>query len=148
MDSFEKHKQSIVPEIFWYFSIGGSLLLLIYALVRKDIVFIVGQSTGLLIYVRNLMLIQRQKRNNSTRLNKTRRRFPLETGKTCLGAIHSGYAGAVDLHMSDHSMKGRQDITSFNEQGEDRLFGFFSGFCLPDPFLSSSQGLDPSGADT
>jgi len=59
----EKHKQSIVPEIFWYFSIGGSLLLLIYALVRKDIVFIVGQSTGLLIYVRNLMLIQRQKRN-------------------------------------------------------------------------------------
>ncbi len=58
----EKHKQSIVPEIFWYFSIGGSLLLLIYALIRKDIVFIVGQSTGLLIYVRNLMLIQRQKR--------------------------------------------------------------------------------------
>jgi len=58
----EKHKQSIVPEIFWYFSIGGSLLLLIYALIRRDIVFIVGQSTGLLIYVRNLMLIQRQKR--------------------------------------------------------------------------------------
>ena len=58
----EKHKQSIVPEIFWYFSIGGSLLLLIYALIRRDIVFIVGQSTGLLIYVRNLMLIQRQKK--------------------------------------------------------------------------------------
>jgi len=58
----EKHKESIIPEIFWYFSIGGSLLLLIYAIIRKDIVFVVGQSTGLLIYVRNLMLIQRQKR--------------------------------------------------------------------------------------
>jgi lipid-A-disaccharide synthase-like uncharacterized protein len=59
----EKHQQSIIPEAFWYFSIGGSLLLLVYAIIRKDIVFIVGQSTGLLIYVRNLVFIQRGKKN-------------------------------------------------------------------------------------
>jgi lipid-A-disaccharide synthase-like uncharacterized protein len=61
----EKHQQSIIPEAFWYFSIGGSLLLLVYAIIRKDIVFIVGQSSGLLIYVRNVVLIQRKKKNNA-----------------------------------------------------------------------------------
>jgi lipid-A-disaccharide synthase-like uncharacterized protein len=58
----EKHQQSIIPEAFWYFSIGGSLLLLVYAILRRDMVFIVGQSAGLLIYVRNLVFIHRGKK--------------------------------------------------------------------------------------
>jgi len=57
----EKHKKSIIPVAFWYFSLGGSLLLLIYAIMRKDIVFIVGQSTGFLIYLRNLYFISKEK---------------------------------------------------------------------------------------
>lgn len=56
----EKKKESVIPVAFWYFSIGGSLILLVYAIKRKDPVFIVGQSTGLLIYIRNLMLINRK----------------------------------------------------------------------------------------
>lgn len=58
----EKHRRSLIPVAFWYFSLGGSSLLLIYALIRRDIVFIVGQSTGFIIYSRNLFLIHRERR--------------------------------------------------------------------------------------
>jgi len=58
----EKHRRSMIPTAFWYFSIGGSSLLLVYAIIRKDIVFIVGQATGFFIYTRNLYLIAREKR--------------------------------------------------------------------------------------
>ena len=57
----EKEKRSIIPVAFWYFSLFGSFFLLIYAILRKDIVFMVGQSTGSVIYVRNLYLIQRER---------------------------------------------------------------------------------------
>jgi lipid-A-disaccharide synthase-like uncharacterized protein len=55
----EKVKRSVVPVSFWYFSIGGSLILLAYALHRADPVFILGQSLGCFIYLRNLQLIAR-----------------------------------------------------------------------------------------
>jgi lipid-A-disaccharide synthase-like uncharacterized protein len=58
----EKAGKSIVPIMFWYFSIAGSFLLLAYAVYRKDPVFILGQSTGILIYARNLFLINREKK--------------------------------------------------------------------------------------
>ncbi len=57
----EKEKQSTVPLAFWYLSIGGGLLLLTYAIWRKDPVIILGQAVGLLVYARNLMLIHRHK---------------------------------------------------------------------------------------
>jgi len=57
----ERQKKSVVPISFWYLSIGGSLLLLIYSIYRKDPVFILGQSMGLFIYFRNLMLIHSKK---------------------------------------------------------------------------------------
>ncbi|EGO64113.1 lipid A biosynthesis domain protein [Acetonema longum DSM 6540] len=57
----EKEKKSVVPVVFWYLSIAGSLILLIYAIERKDPVFIVGQSAGFLIYFRNLVLIKNTK---------------------------------------------------------------------------------------
>ncbi len=57
----EKKKKSVIPVAFWYFSMGGSLALLIYAIYRKDPVFILGQSMGMLIYSRNLILIARHK---------------------------------------------------------------------------------------
>lgn len=53
----ERARRSVVPLAFWFFSLGGGFLLLIYAIQRKDPVFIAGQGLGLVIYVRNLMLI-------------------------------------------------------------------------------------------
>lgn len=58
----EKHRRSLIPTAFWYFSLGGSLLLLTYAIIRRDPVFMVGQSTGFIIYTRNLYLIARERR--------------------------------------------------------------------------------------
>lgn len=61
----EREKRSMIPLAFWYFSVAGGLSLLIYAIHRKDPVFIVGQASGLFIYMRNLYLIYRERRQAS-----------------------------------------------------------------------------------
>ena len=58
----EKNKKSVVPLSFWIFSVLGSSLLLIYAIYRKDPVFILGQAPNLLIYFRNIWLIKTSKK--------------------------------------------------------------------------------------
>jgi lipid-A-disaccharide synthase-like uncharacterized protein len=58
----EKARKSVVPVAFWFFSLGGGMLLLIYAIQREDPVFIAGQALGLIIYTRNLALIRKEKR--------------------------------------------------------------------------------------
>ena len=58
----ERRKESVIPTYFWYFSIGGGLVLLTYAIYRRDPVFIVGQGTGLFVYMRNLFLIRQKER--------------------------------------------------------------------------------------
>lgn len=63
----EKHRRSLIPTAFWYFSLAGSFLLLTYAIIKKDPVFIVGQSTGFIIYTRNLVLIKREQKEKATR---------------------------------------------------------------------------------
>jgi lipid-A-disaccharide synthase-like uncharacterized protein len=55
----ERRKQSVVPVQFWYFSVGGGLMLLAYAIYRQDPVFILGQGAGLFVYARNLYFIRR-----------------------------------------------------------------------------------------
>jgi len=55
----EKKRESVIPKAFWYLSIGGGAVLLAYALHQRDPVFILGQSTGVLIYARNLMLLSK-----------------------------------------------------------------------------------------
>ena len=57
----EKKGESTIPIAFWYCSIAGSLILLTYAIHKEDPVFIVGQSLGSIIYIRNLVLIDRKK---------------------------------------------------------------------------------------
>jgi len=52
----ERNKRSTIPKAFWYFSLVGSAMLLTYAIFRRDPVFILGQSLGFIIYIRNLML--------------------------------------------------------------------------------------------
>jgi lipid-A-disaccharide synthase-like uncharacterized protein len=58
----ERAGQSLVPIEFWYLSIGGAVLLLAYAMHRRDPVFFIGQLTGILVYSRNLHLIHQQRR--------------------------------------------------------------------------------------
>ena len=57
----EKEGRSVIPIAFWYFSICGGVVLLSYALWRGDPVFILGQSTGVIIYARNLYFIHRER---------------------------------------------------------------------------------------
>ena len=57
----ERKGESVIPIYFWYLSLIGSLILLAYAIFRRDPVFILGQSTGFLVYTRNLMLIYRKR---------------------------------------------------------------------------------------
>jgi len=58
----ERRRESTIPTAFWYFSIGGSLILLTYSIHKQDPVFILGQSLGTVIYVRNLVLIDRSRK--------------------------------------------------------------------------------------
>jgi lipid-A-disaccharide synthase-like uncharacterized protein len=58
----EKHRDSVIPVAFWYFSIAGGAVLLSYAIWRTDPVIIAGQATGLLIYSRNLYFIVNRRR--------------------------------------------------------------------------------------
>ncbi len=57
----ERRKRSVVPELFWWCSMAGGGLLVAYAVQRRDPVFVVGQAAGLLIYIRNLVLIYRER---------------------------------------------------------------------------------------
>ena len=58
----ERAGKSVVPMSFWLFSIGGGFLLFVYALYRKDPVFILGQGLGFFIYLRNLYFILRERK--------------------------------------------------------------------------------------
>lgn len=55
----EREKRSVVPVAFWWMSIGGATMLLVYFVWRKDVVGVLGQSAGFFIYARNLWLIRR-----------------------------------------------------------------------------------------
>lgn len=57
----ERAKRSVVPNAFWFFSVAGGTVLLVYAIHRREPVFIAGQTGGLLIYLRNLWLIHRHR---------------------------------------------------------------------------------------
>jgi lipid-A-disaccharide synthase-like uncharacterized protein len=60
----EREKKSVIPVSFWYFSLSGSAILAVYAIHIQDPVFILGQSLGFIIYVRNLMLIKKERERN------------------------------------------------------------------------------------
>ena len=58
----ERAGRSLVPRAFWYLSIAGGAIVLTYAIWRRDPVFIAGQSGGLFVYLRNLILLRREDR--------------------------------------------------------------------------------------
>jgi lipid-A-disaccharide synthase-like uncharacterized protein len=57
----ERARKSVIPVAFWFFSIGGGLLLFGYALYIRDPVFILGQGFGVFVYLRNLYFVYRQR---------------------------------------------------------------------------------------
>ncbi|MEO0989721.1 MAG: lipid-A-disaccharide synthase N-terminal domain-containing protein [Pseudomonadota bacterium] len=64
----ERAGKSYVPVAFWYLSIIGGSMLLAYAIYRQDVVFILGQAMGLVVYARNLVLIHREARRAAQEL--------------------------------------------------------------------------------
>ncbi|MBZ0149262.1 MAG: lipid-A-disaccharide synthase N-terminal domain-containing protein [Pseudorhodoplanes sp.] len=72
----EREGRSVIPLAFWIFSIGGGLLLLGYALYRRDPVFIVGQAFGVFVYLRNLYFVLRDRQPSAVKVKaraKTRK---------------------------------------------------------------------------
>ena len=63
----EKKRDSVVPVAFWWLSLLGGVTLLSYASYRQDPVIMLGQGMGLIVYVRNLMLVNKSKRRASRR---------------------------------------------------------------------------------
>ncbi|WP_422924180.1 lipid-A-disaccharide synthase N-terminal domain-containing protein [Singulisphaera sp. PoT] len=66
----EKKRDSVMPVAFWWLSLSGGLILLSYAIHRKDPVIILGQAMGLVVYVRNLMLVAKAQRRGTRRTKK------------------------------------------------------------------------------
>lgn len=67
----EKKRDSVVPVAFWWLSLVGGMILLAYAAHNRDPVIIVGQAMGLVVYARNLMLVERARRRAVKRLRRS-----------------------------------------------------------------------------
>jgi lipid-A-disaccharide synthase-like uncharacterized protein len=61
----EKKKDSVLPMGFWIISLSGSLIIFIYAIIRKDPVLFAGHALGLIIYTRNIVIIKKDVKINS-----------------------------------------------------------------------------------
>jgi lipid-A-disaccharide synthase-like uncharacterized protein len=60
--SSEKAGKSVIPFAFWLFSMGGGLMTLLYGIVKREPVIILGQGLATIIYVRNIMLIMKERK--------------------------------------------------------------------------------------
>jgi lipid-A-disaccharide synthase-like uncharacterized protein len=63
--SSERAGKSVIPFAFWMFSMAGGVMTLIYGLVRREPVIIIGQSLASIIYIRNIMLILKERRRRA-----------------------------------------------------------------------------------
>lgn len=61
----ERKRQSVVPDVFWYLSLIGGIALFSYFVWRQDFVGVLGQSSGVVIYARNIRLIYKKKRRDA-----------------------------------------------------------------------------------
>jgi lipid-A-disaccharide synthase-like uncharacterized protein len=68
--SSERAGRSVVPMAFWFFSMGGGLMTLVYGIVKREPVIILGQAMATVIYVRNIMLILKDRAKGSQALNR------------------------------------------------------------------------------
>ena len=68
--SSERAGKSVVPMAFWFFSMGGGLMTLVYGIVKREPVIIVGQSLATIIYIRYIMLIVKNRGRASETLDR------------------------------------------------------------------------------
>jgi lipid-A-disaccharide synthase-like uncharacterized protein len=66
----ERAGKSVVPMAFWFFSIGGGLMTFIYGIVKREPVIIFGQLLANIIYIRNVMLIWKNRGSGSQALDR------------------------------------------------------------------------------
>jgi lipid-A-disaccharide synthase-like uncharacterized protein len=66
----ERAGKSVVPMAFWFCSMGGGLMTLVYGLVKREPVIILGQALATVIYIRNIMLIWKNRGSGSEALNR------------------------------------------------------------------------------
>ncbi len=62
----EREKRSIVPPSFWWMSLVGASMLLVYFIWRREPIGVLGQATGWFVYVRNLWMIHKSKATGAT----------------------------------------------------------------------------------
>jgi lipid-A-disaccharide synthase-like uncharacterized protein len=68
--SSERAGKSVVPMAFWFFSMGGGLMTLVYGVVKREPVIIIGQAVATIIYIRNIMLIVKNRGRASETLDR------------------------------------------------------------------------------
>jgi lipid-A-disaccharide synthase-like uncharacterized protein len=68
--SSERAGKSVVPMAFWFFSIGGGVMTLVYGVVKREPVIIIGQGLATIIYIRNIMLIMKNRGRASETLDR------------------------------------------------------------------------------
>jgi len=68
--SSERAGKSVVPMAFWFFSMGGGLMTLVYGVVKREPVIILGQALATIIYIRNIMLIIKDRASGSEMLKR------------------------------------------------------------------------------
>lgn len=68
----ERAHRSIIPVSFWWFSVAGAAILLVYSIHRLDPVFILGQSLGFIVYFRNIWLVRAERRPRRPRPGDSR----------------------------------------------------------------------------
>lgn len=61
----EREKRSVVPSAFWWMSLIGGVMLFAYFVWRQDVVGVLGQSSGLVIYGRNIRLIHKRRKRDA-----------------------------------------------------------------------------------
>ena len=66
----ERAGKSVVPMAFWFCSMGGGLMTLVYGIVKREPIIIVGQLLANIIYVRNVMLIWKNRGSGSKTLDR------------------------------------------------------------------------------
>lgn len=96
----ERKRDTVIPEAFWWLSLGGGLITLTYAIHLGSLAFSMGQGMGLLVYSRNLMLISRRKR-------RAERRRSRETASTMVaGASLPHDPGRLRVDVAERSVVG------------------------------------------
>jgi len=102
----EKSRQSVVPELFWWLSFLGGVSLFTYFVWRTDIVGVLGQSTGVVVYARNLRLIRKQRRRDAAKASREPKRTDGSSGAPDQAPAEEGGALAASPGIEERTHAG------------------------------------------